>query len=340
MSLALITHELLLEHDPGRNHPERPARLDATMQGVEDADLGSDLLRLVAEPAPRSLLVQLHGEEHVALLEATAAAGGGRLDADTAMSAASWEAAQLASGAGVQAIQLLDRSRGEGSGVDAAFCAVRPPGHHATPTKAMGFCLVNNAAVAAMALADRGERVVIVDYDAHHGNGTQDVFWDDPRVLYVSFHQHPMYPGTGGQAETGGPGAEGTTLNVPFPAGTTGDVYRAAWEQLVLPRVEAFGPTWVILSAGFDAHRLDPITDLGLSAGDYAQLTQLIVGVAPVGQRLVFLEGGYDLDGLRMSTHAMLRALTGELVMVEEATSGGPGMDVVDAAVAAAGEQD
>ena len=329
MSVLLVTHERLLDHRPGSHHPERPDRLPATLAGVDDAALGDDLVRVAAAPAPRELLVALHGEDHVAMLERIASEGGGQLDPDTAMSDASWEAANLAAGAGVQAIELLDRD----DGLTAAFCAVRPPGHHATPTRAMGFCLVNNAAVAAMMLADRGERVLVVDYDAHHGNGTQDAFWNDPRVLYVSFHQHPMYPGSGALGETGGPDAPDGIVNLPFPAGTTGDVYREAWERVVLPRVEAFAPSWVVLSAGFDAHRRDPITDLGLSAGDYAQLTDLVVSTCPPGRRLVFLEGGYDLEALRSSSHAMMRALAGEVALVEDPTSGGPGRHVVEAAV-------
>ena len=163
----------------------------------------------------------------------------------------------------------------------------------------MGFCLVNNVAVTAAHLADRGERVLVVDFDAHHGNGTQDIFWDDPRVLYVSFHQYPLYPGTGARHSTSAVGvAAGTTVNFPLPPGATGDVYRAGIEEVLAPLVAAFAPTWLLISAGFDAHRRDPLTDLGLTAGDYADVTADLLAFVPAGRRLVFLEGGYDLTAL------------------------------------------
>jgi acetoin utilization deacetylase AcuC-like enzyme len=195
----------------------------------------------------------------------------------------------------------------------------------------MGFCLFNNVAVAAATLADRGERVLIVDYDAHHGNGTQDAFWNDPRVAFVSLHQWPLYPGTGALDDVGGPQARGTTVNVPLPAGATGDLYLQAVDEIVAPLAESFDPTWVLVSAGFDAHRADPITGLGLSAGDYADLTARIVELVPAGRRLAFLEGGYDLDALARSAAACVGALAGERLVPEPPTSGGPGREVVAA---------
>jgi acetoin utilization deacetylase AcuC-like enzyme len=186
--------------------------------------------------------------------------------------------------------------------------------------------------VAAAALADRGERVLVVDYDAHHGNGTQDAFYGDDRVAYVSFHQHPLYPGTGSVLETGDGEAAGTTVNVPMPSGATGDVYRRAVDDLVAPLAASFHPTWLIISAGFDAHRRDPLTQLGLSAGDYADLTAQLAALVPAGRRLAFLEGGYDLQALRDSAGAALTALAGDPQHLEPPTAGGPGEDMVLAA--------
>jgi acetoin utilization deacetylase AcuC-like enzyme len=196
----------------------------------------------------------------------------------------------------------------------------------------MGFCLVNNVAVTAAALADRGERVLIVDWDAHHGNGTQDVFYEDPRVLYVSLHQYPLYPGTGRLDETGAGAGVGTTVNLPLPPGTTGEAYLAAVDDVIVPAAERFGPTWVIASAGFDAHRDDPLTNMGLTAGDFADLTERIMRLAPAGRRLAFLEGGYDLEALANSAGACVAGLAGESFRPEPSTSGGPGRNVVEMA--------
>jgi acetoin utilization deacetylase AcuC-like enzyme len=270
-------------------------------------------------------LARVHPATYTDAVEQFCARGGGYLDGDTHVGSASWEAARLAAGAGLELIRRLDAGEG-----DAGFCAVRPPGHHALPTRAMGFCLVNNVAVAAAALADRGERVAIVDYDAHHGNGTQDIFWADPRVFYVSMHEWPMYPGTGRLRDVGEAAGRGTTLNLPFPAGTSGDAYRRSLDEVVLPALEAWGPTWMLVSAGFDAHHRDPITDLALSSADFADLTRALVALVPAGRRLLFLEGGYDLQALSHSTGAVLSALVDDgAYRPEAATSGGPGEQVV-----------
>src|SRR5436309_683174 len=230
MVVVLETHPAFLAHDTGAGHPERPARLRAVLAGIEAAGVGDAVRHLAPRPATRAELERVHPAAYLDALERFCAAGGGDIDADTSVCSASWDAALLAAGAGLDAIDRLDRGE-----ADAAFCAVRPPGHHATSRRAMGFCLVNNVAVAAAALAARGERVMVVDYDAHHGNGTQDVFYGDERVLYVSMHEYPLYPGTGRLDEIGTGSAAGTTVNLPFPAGTTGDAYLAAVDEVVVP---------------------------------------------------------------------------------------------------------
>ncbi len=328
--VLLATHPRLVEHDTGPGHPERPARLGAVVDGIAAAGLAEALVRVEPRPATRAELEAVHPAEHLDRIEALCRAGGGSVDADTRVSAESWDVALLAAGAGIDAVERLDRGEAE-----AAFCAVRPPGHHATSDRSMGFCLVNNVAVTATHLADRGERVLVVDIDAHHGNGTQDVFWDDPRVLFVSFHQHPLYPGTGAAEDVGGGRATGATVNFPLPAGATGDVYRAGIEDVLAPHVVSWAPTWLLISAGFDAHRRDPITDLGLTAGDYADVVGDLLAFAPAGRRVVFLEGGYDLTALGECAAATVGALAGESVRPEAPTSDGPGIEVLGEVAAA-----
>ncbi len=328
MSILLAAHPQFLLHDTGPGHPERPARLTAVLDGVDAADLRDAVVRFEPEPASWEQIERVHPGRYLLALEEFTAMGGGHIDGDTVVCEDSFAALLRAAGSGIDAVARLDAGQ-----ADVAFCAVRPPGHHATPRRAMGFCLVNNVAVTAMALADRGERVLIVDYDAHHGNGTQDVFFRDPRVLYVSLHEYPLYPGTGAIEETGWGDGSGTTVNLPFPAGTTGDVYRRAFDEVVHPLADTWDPTWVLISAGFDAHRRDPLTGLSLSAGDYADMTAELVGLVPSGHCIAFLEGGYDLEALTHSAGATLSALVGGGYRPEAPTSGGPGGHVVDAVV-------
>jgi acetoin utilization deacetylase AcuC-like enzyme len=327
--LYVATDPVFVLHATGRGHPERPARLQAVQEGVERAALADALIPLPGREATAAELERVHPAAYLETLEARSRAGGGLLDADTVVSADSWRAAVTAAGTGIAAIDALSAGA-----ADAAFLALRPPGHHARPSQGMGFCLLNNVAVAAAELAERGEKVLIVDYDAHHGNGTQEIFYTDPRVMYVSFHEWPLYPGTGRHDEIGHGAGEGTTVNLPLPAGATGDVYLRALDEVVAPRVDRFAPTWVLISAGFDAHRSDPLTGLGLSAGDFAAMSERIAEWAAPGRLISFLEGGYDLDALRNSVAASLPTLIGAPTMPidgESDTSGGPGTTVVDA---------
>ena len=324
--MLFTTHPEFLHHDTGRGHPERPERLAAVDAGIAAAGLSEALVRFEPRAATGEEVARVHPEPFLEHLRTFSQAGGGHLDPDTVVSPTSATAALLAAGSGLEAVAQLDQGAG-----DVAFCAVRPPGHHATPARPMGFCLINSVAVTARALADRGERVLIVDYDAHHGNGTQDTFYRDGSVTYVSFHEHPLYPGTGGVPEMGDDDGWGATINFPLPAGATGDVYRLALDEVVAPYAAAWQPTWLLVSAGFDGHRRDPITGLGLSAGDFADLTRVLDELAPPGRQVIFLEGGYDLQGVADSAGATLSELCGEAYRPEAPTSGGPGAHVVDA---------
>ncbi len=323
----MVTDERFLEHRPARKHPERPARLEAVWAGIAEAGLVEAVSRRGAVAATDDDLLRCHAPGQLERLAALGSAGGGAVDADTYMGAGSWEAARLAAGAGLQAVDAL--RAGE---VDLAFCAVRPPGHHATPTTSMGFCLLNNVAVTAASLVEAGETVAIVDIDVHHGNGTQDAFYADGRVLFASFHQWPLYPGTGRLDEVGEGEGAGTTVNLPLPAGAAGDTYRHGMEEVVGPMVERFGPDWLLVSAGFDAHRADPLGGMGLTAGDYADLVSRLIGLAPRRRCILFLEGGYDLDALAMSSAAVLASALGVEQQTEAASSEGPGREVVDQA--------
>jgi acetoin utilization deacetylase AcuC-like enzyme len=324
--ILLGTHEACLEHDTGWRHPERPRRLQAVLDGVEASGVNQTVSRFVPRPATRAELLAVHDAGLVDAIEALCAAGGGSIDSDTVASSGSWDAALVAAGAGLDAAARLEANEG-----DAAFIVVRPPGHHATPSRAMGFCLLNNVAVTAAGLADAGERVLIVDFDAHHGNGTQEAFYRDSRVTYVSLHEWPQYPGTGWLDETGEDEGRGATVNVPLPSGATGDVLLGALERIVGPVASRIRPTWLLVSAGFDGHAADPLTDMGLSSGDFGLFIEELRALVPAGRLIVMLEGGYDLEALTNSTAATVAALAGERLAPERPTRGGPGLDVVDA---------
>jgi acetoin utilization deacetylase AcuC-like enzyme len=307
-------------------HPERPSRSGAVLAGFTAAGLDDAIIRVAPRPASRDELALVHDPGYLAVIERLCANGGGEFDADTVVAGGSWETASLAAGGGIVACERLMEG-----GAAAAFVVTRPPGHHASRDQAMGFCVVNTIAVAAAWLADRGERVLIVDWDVHHGNGTQDLFWDDPRVLYASVHGGHLYPGSGRWNEAGGPAARGLTLNVPLLGSTTGDVVLAAFDEVIAPAVERFAPTWVLVSAGFDAHRADPLADLSLTAADFGLLSERVMGFGAPGRVALFLEGGYDLEALAESAAAAAAATLGERYRPQPPSSGGPGRDRISA---------
>ena len=303
--LRLYTHPICLQHDPGLGHAESPARLRAVLDAL-DHDRFAALDRIEAPRATREQLARVHDAGYIDRILASAPAEGTlRLDEDTLMSPASAEAALRATGAAIAAVDAVMNGDGE-----RAFCAVRPPGHHATRDQAMGFCLFNNVAVAAAhAIAAHGlKRVAIADFDVHHGNGTQAIFEKEPRVLFISSHQSPLYPDSGREDERG----VGNIVNAPLSPGDGSYAFRELWDGALLPRLAAFRPQLLLISAGFDAHRDDPLADIRLGSEDYAWITERLVDVARAhanGRVVSSLEGGYHLGALAASASAHVAAL-------------------------------
>ncbi|MFN4295599.1 MAG: histone deacetylase family protein [Brevundimonas sp.] len=298
-----ITHPDMLAHDTGQGHPERSARLAAVLDAVDDAGLSLD--RREAAEAEVQALVRVHPEAHVQrILEASPSSGVVALDPDTVLSPGSVRAGRLAAGAAIQAVRAV--AAGETS---RAFAAVRPPGHHAEPARAMGFCLFSNVAVAAREAQALGlSKVAVIDFDVHHGNGTQAAFENDASLFLGSIHQMPLYPGTGAADETG----VGNIVNAPVPPHAAREAWRATFSGGLMPALDAFAPDLVIISAGFDAHRRDPLAHQSLEAEDFAWATRAVIEVARTrcgGKVVSSLEGGYDLTGLGLSAVAHLRAL-------------------------------
>ncbi len=305
--VAYLRHAASLDHDTGR-HPERRERILAIEAALSERDWDG-LTRMEAPRAPEDALLAVHPQSHLDLVRGLAERGGGPIDLDTVVSAGSWEAALHAAGA---ATHMADLLLGERS-ARAAFCGVRPPGHHAERGRAMGFCLLNNVGVAARRARDAHgvERVLVLDWDVHHGNGTQEVFEADPGVLFVSIHQWPLYPGTGGAGEAGVGEGEGYTVNLPVPPGSGDSVFLSHLVHVVAPLARAYRPGLVLVSAGYDAHVDDPLADCAVTDGGYGALAS---GVAALGGELgvpvgVMLEGGYDLEVLGRCVPLTLAAL-------------------------------
>jgi acetoin utilization deacetylase AcuC-like enzyme len=307
-AVAIVEDGRHVDHHSA-GHPERPDRVEAIRAHLSATAGLCDLPRLAAKPVSDDTLLRVHPRDHLARVAAMCARGGGHFDADTYATAASDIAARVAAGGSVAAVDAVI-----GGAFDAAFAVVRPPGHHATRTQAMGFCVYNNVAIAVQH-ARQGlglGRVAVVDIDVHHGNGTEAIFWNDPDVLYTSLHQYPFYPGTGALEDRGGAQASGLVVNVPLPAGTTAEAWLRSFDTTVVPALRSFEPELVVVSCGFDAHRADPLAELLVDAEAYAAVAERLVSLRELPSApptAWVLEGGYDLDALTSSCEAVLDVL-------------------------------
>jgi len=321
---ALIWSDSFRDHATGP-HPESPERITALRTALRAAGMFDDPERMVRAPKPATTeaLLAVHSPQMVDLVRRAASGGGAWLDPDTFVSPDSYDTSRLAAGAACDAVDLVMQDE-----APRAFALVRPPGHHAEPGRAMGFCLFNNIAVAAEYAIDRYglERVAIVDWDVHHGNGTQAAFWRDPRVFFISTHQYPFYPGSGAARERGEGAGDGYTLNIPLGAGSDDAVYEQVFSEIVVPALRAFDPQLILVSAGFDPHQDDPLAMMRVTTAGFGMLARMVSDVATdicAGRLVLVLEGGYNLDALGASAVATIRALDG--------TNGTDGTDGIDA---------
>lgn len=303
MSLTLFYHPVFLLHQTGF-HPESPERSKAIRAFLEDKKLLAKLKEVEPREATVEELHLVHTERHIARIKELAGKGGGYVDSDTVMSSSSYKAASFACGAAMDAVEEAIRNQQD------VFCLVRPPGHHALADQAMGFCLFNNLAVAASYAIEkkRVSRILIVDWDAHHGNGLQDIFYESNSVLYISLHQSPLYPGTGAIERTGKGKGQGFTINIPFPSGTGESSYLCAFEEIILPVASQFQPEMIMVAAGYDSHREDPLASLCLKGESFAKMAAMLKPLSP--SPLIFsLEGGYNLQALSRSVAATIAAV-------------------------------
>ena len=310
MATGLVTGSIYMDHITGHAHPERPARIEAVLNELQSQGLRDRLQEITPNSVDEESLLRVHSADYLKTAQADIESGAFQLSTgDTAVCPASWDVAKMAAGGLVSAVDAVMSQV-----VDNAFCATRPPGHHACPGKGMGFCVFSNVAVAARYAQQKHGvgKVAIVDWDVHHGNGTQDVFYDDDSVLFFSTHQSPWYPGTGDADETGTGRGLGTTKNVPMVAGAGKDEVIAAFSDYLIPMCEKFRPELILISAGFDSRRNDPLGGFTLDDDDFAELTRLVMSIAQqyAGGRIVSaLEGGYSLEGVAKASSAHVAAL-------------------------------
>jgi acetoin utilization deacetylase AcuC-like enzyme len=302
--VSFVYSDVFLKHKPPVGHPERPDRLRSIVSHLKSRGQWDSLDHRTPTTTSEDRILSVHTQQHLETIKRVCASGGGFLDeGDTHAVPESFEVAMLAAGSAMNAIDIV-----LGDQAAAAFCAVRPPGHHAERDRPMGFCLFNNVAIGARYAQQKHavERVAILDWDVHHGNGTQHIFEADPTVLYISLHQYPFYPGTGAQSERGIGKGEGYTKNFPLPAGTAEEQYLSIFENDIVPALSKYKPGLLIISAGFDAHRDDPLGGMRLSEGSFSKMTKLVKDIAPL---VSVLEGGYHLEALGLSVEAHLQAL-------------------------------